>query len=69
MLFTPAAAPARRGSTLRIASVAIGAKMPPIPSPSSTNGGRKCHQGVSTPATATIHATATANAASAEARM
>jgi hypothetical protein len=41
---TPYAAPARRGSMLRMATVTIGAKMQPIPSPATISGARKTGQ-------------------------
>lgn len=54
MLFTPEAAPASRGSTLRIASVDIGATTHPTPRPVTAVAGTNRYQGVAGPATSTI---------------
>ncbi len=61
VLSTPEAAPAIRGSMLRMATVTIGAKMQPMPAPATISGARKTYHADVVVATAAAQPMPTAN--------
>ena len=69
MLRTPEAAPATRGSMFLIATVDMGAKIMPMPSPETMKAGRKSLQVESVLATAMMSPLPTANSSSPRTRM